>query len=104
MSFLASDAAIAGTSAVQNAAFIAKGKRIIVSIFDTIPDNCIAFASNATLPLSIPWKAFCIQLLTVNVSIVPFNSATNEPIVIGIDTANIIFRICFVVFVSICTV
>ena len=54
LSFLASDAAIAGTSAVQKAAFIASGNLIMVSIFDTIPDNCIAFASNAAFPPSNP--------------------------------------------------
>ena len=104
VSFFARDAAIAGTSAVQNAAFIAKGSLIIVSTFEIIPESSIAFCSNASFVANTPENAVCIHLLTVIVSIVPFSSATSEPIVIGIDIANIIFKICLVVFSSVAVV
>ena len=88
---------------MQKAPVIASGRCIIVTTFDNTPDSSIAFASSAAFPPSrIPENAVCIQLLIVTVSIILLITDINEPIVIGIDIANIVF-ISFPVVLSSCS-
>ena len=54
-------------------------------------DSLIASVSKASLPIIIPSYAFCTQLLIVIVSIVLFITDINDPNVIGIEIASIIF-------------
>jgi hypothetical protein len=54
ISFFAKSDAIAGTNAVQKAAFIANGKWINVSTLESSPANLIASCSKASLLVNIP--------------------------------------------------